>query len=129
MPTTRGAGAAEEEDRINTLAAAVDTLQINLAAQAKAAEDAARDAQQREDRLRQADTRAKTMEDQMTRMMAQLTALTGQGVPATAAAAPPPPPAQPVQARGLLGGRKPPNASDVQTLDSDVTRQSLTRWR
>ena len=40
MPIARGAGAAEEEDQINTLAAVVDTLQT-MAAQAKAAEDAA----------------------------------------------------------------------------------------
>ena len=121
--------------------------------QAKAVEDAAKeaakDAKEREDRLRQeADARAKSMEDQMSQMMAQLTALAGQGAvaaggqppaapPAANPAAPPAatpsttPPATPqVQVTGATGRHwKPPNASDVQMLDSDVTPQSLKRWR
>ena len=98
MPNTRATG---PEEQVNALAEAVDTLHTKLADQAK---DAAKDAKEREDRLRQeADVRAKTLadqmkanEDMMTQMMAQPTALAGQGAvaaggqpPAASAAATP----------------------------------------
>ena len=88
----------------------------------------------------------------MARMMAQLTTLAGQGAVAAGGQPPVAPPAATpaattsttnstrtttttaatpqVQVAGATGRHwKPPNASDVQMLDSDVTPQSLKRWR
>ena len=67
----------------------------------------------------------------MSQMMAQLTALAGQGAVVAGGQPPAAPPAatRQVQVAGATGRHwKPPNASDVQMLDSDVAPQSLKRW-